>query len=140
MSTFNNNSDIWPLVDNLIDKTVATSELDYGDVIEDVVVALMLREILFLNCFEISRGGKFHGETAVLFVNLLDIFMWGCSDAESITTDELPELYRLVRKYKYGLEIWACRKRGMQPQRPIKERMQLVNEWLDDLELLTKPI
>src|SRR2546430_1807368 len=50
---------------------------------------------------------KVQDETVVLFVNCNDLFWWACADAESITLDEIPTLFRAWRNDKsWGVSKW----------------------------------
>lgn len=77
-------------------------------------------------------------ETIVLFVNCNDLFYWGCADAESITVDEVPELYRTWKK-EGCVDKWCCKKRNMQPQEPIKEQMKKDGKWESWMDKLKIP-
>lgn len=77
-------------------------------------------------------------QTIVVFVICNDLFYWASADAESITSEELPELYEMfIKDKKWGTSKWCCKKRNMKPQVPIIKRMKEENvweEWMNDLE------
>lgn len=53
------------------------------------------------------------------FVNCNDVFYWGCSDAEDIEPEEIPDLLECYKQTNdYGDMLWCCRKRKMRPQKP----------------------
>lgn len=48
-----------------------------------------------------------------LWLNLNDVFGWGCADGEEITDEDLDEVTRLFIQYGWcGLLYWASKKRG----------------------------
>ncbi len=51
-------------------------------------------------------------------INVNDVFFWGCSDAEEIEVEDLPELEKALEDggYIFGSYLFVCRKRGMRPQ------------------------
>lgn len=117
---------------------------------EDIALAVLLAEgVIFTNVVDLSlQWPQFYKEktfTTACYVDCSDVFMWGCADAENIeVTDgeppsEMIELYKLHRENsKWGSTKWACIKRGIQPQFPIKRDMKKDGYWDDVLENLTK--
>lgn len=104
-------------------------DYDGGKVInEEMALAVLLKEeVLFSN-----TGSD---KTIVLYVNCNDVFMWGCADAEDITTDQIESLYNLhFENKKWGTMKWACINRNLQPQSPIVRDMKIDKYWDDILE------
>lgn len=103
----------------------------------DLLAELLSDGVLFSNvrAYDANDIGKPHEpdlreRTIVLFMNCNDVFSWGCADAECITIDEIPDLYLLWRdNHKWGPMKWACKKRNLQPQRPIVIDMKKDGYW-----------
>ncbi len=100
---------------------------------DELAIAYLLKnKVLFCN------NAK-DPETICLYVNCSDVFAWGCSDAENITTDEILYLYKEVKKNpRWGSTIWVCLKRNEQPQDPIVADMKKEGFWTEQLESLPK--
>lgn len=76
-------------------------------------------------------------ETLVMFLNCNDVFAWACADACEVTSDELPRLFDMARAdEKYGAIKWACIKRNLQPQKPLKDKMIKDGVWTEELDKL----
>lgn len=76
-------------------------------------------------------------KTTVVFVNCNDVWFWACADAEPVTTTEIPDLYRMhIQNKKWGSLKWACKKRDMQPQAPIRRDMKKEGAWCELMESL----
>ena len=66
-----------------------------------------------------------------MLVNCNDLFYWACSDAETITDeniDAFEQAYKdAAEAYKYGYcyaqLLFCCRVRGMRPQKPYYEHL-----------------
>lgn len=147
--------------DKWIDKEQVFYEMDDGRVFcwdEKALSILLVEGIIFANSRDYiewdkwvpdeENPGKFkhldtykvQDETIVLFVNCNDLFWWGSADAESFTIGEVEELYKMWRAdKKWGVSKWCCKKRGMQPQLPIKEDMIKEGVWEDWMNNLTDP-
>ena len=114
------------------------------------VAYLLGRDIAFLNQrryvtnpwdaeekWEISDG-----PTVCVFVNVSDVFAWGCTDSEHITfgehDGEPSELRNLVNDVledeAWGAAKWACKKRNMQPQAAVIKQMKEAGVWDDVME------
>ena len=126
---------------------------------ENAILSILLKEeILFCNERHTAqkpikvKDGKFlppdpkdpwevsEEPTTILYVNCNDLFYWGCADAESITNDEIPKLYKLWKANKrWGVDKWCCLKRKLRPQVPIVEDMKKDGYWDDELEALPAP-
>lgn len=60
-----------------------------------------------------------------LLVNCNDLFVWGCSDCETLTAADIPDLEQALADCKAVSEdcgseaglLWCARKRGMRPQK-----------------------
>jgi hypothetical protein len=85
--------------------------------------------------------GKVEDETLTIFLNCNDVFAWGYADAEGITYKELPELFDMVMMdKKHGATKWVCKKRGMKPQKPIREGMERDGAWGEELDRLEENV
>lgn len=68
-----------------------------------------------------------------------DVFAWACSDAEEITVEELDEIYAYYEEDpKYGLTYWICKRRQMQPQKPLADRIREAGLWTQKWDDLPK--
>lgn len=77
-------------------------------------------------------------EQFCIFLNMNDMFAWGCADAEEITHDELKDVYTHFEKNpEWGPVIWASKKRRQLPQQPVIDMM--IKDGVD-IEALTKEI
>ena len=103
--------------------------------VEEALKVLLDKGILFANSRKYLFEGKEQPETLCLFVNCSDIFAWGCADAEEITYDEVEDLWKHYVENKYcGVIIWCMKKRNLQPQFPVKERMIKDGVWKEEFE------
>lgn len=94
------------------------------------VAELLLDERMFVNTHQ-------KDETLVVYVLCNDVFMWGCADAEAITTLDIEPLWRAWRAHpRYGSDAFCCKHRGVQPQPPLKNLMQAAGCWDAELEAL----
>lgn len=98
--------------------------------VENMALArLLIDDIVFVN--ELS------GETTVIFVIANDIFAWGCSDAESLLNDEIPDLYKMhMANKEWGAAKWCCLKRKQKPQPRVEKAMRDSGAWDDAMEAL----
>lgn len=72
-----------------------------------------------------------------VYVNVNDIFAWAQAEGERVKFKEIEDLYRHWKKDpKWGSAVWACKKRNMQPQEPVKKAMIKDGSWKEDLETL----
>lgn len=62
--------------------------------------------------------------------NCNDLFAWACADSEEITVADIPEYQRAIddctaaRGFpSYAGSLWACRKRGERPQKPVMHKI-----------------
>lgn len=103
---------------------------------EGMLSYLLEEDVLFCNDIIDSEGDR----CLVLYVLTSDIWMWACADAEGITLDELPELCKMYMEDKsWGLVKWACKKRGMRPQKPIRDDMIRDSVWDEEEMAKLKP-
>lgn len=73
------------------------------------------------SCFFFDDNGRI-----VIHENCNDLFEWACADSEEITVADIPEYQKSIDDCRaisnpttaYAGSLWACRKRGMRPQRP----------------------
>lgn len=110
------------------------SEEDYFDD-EQAAAQLLMAGVLF-----VSGGYQSKSDSLELAVPCNDVFWWGTADAEPCKPGELQSLYDAWQANpKYGSTIWCCRHRGLQPQKPVRERMQQAGVWTAELEALKDP-
>lgn len=78
---------------------------------------------------------------ATIGINLNDVFYWACADGEDIAWDEIGPILKMHLTYPsgYGVIKWACLKRNLQPQKPLKKRMIERGAWDEELEALPEP-
>lgn len=106
----------------------------------DGILSILLEEnILFCNSRKyVELDGTTCGPTVVVFMCCNDIFYYA-ADAEDITFDELPELYKLYEKdKKWGSVKWVCMKRNARPLAHIIKHMKKDGAWDDSMEQLPK--
>ena len=98
--------------------------------VEEVALAYILAGRF---CFvSESRDGAFEIE-----VNCNDLFYWGTSDAEPLPFAQIPVLYKAIRADpKRGCDKWACKQRGLRPQRLIEKRWREEGAWDAEMEAL----
>ena len=111
---------------------------------EYALVRLLQDEVLFCNFRPYSRVPwrdrtvLSEKDTVVLFAIVNDIFAWGVADAEPVETED--DLEELINQHlddpKYGVVEWACRKRDMQPQAPVRDYMKAAGKWTEELDNL----
>lgn len=110
---------------------------------ENLALACLLAGgVCFINNFNTSMDTTPNWNTMV-YVMCSDTFMWGCADAEGISStdgqegSEIIELYKLWKENsRYGPVKWVCVKRKEQPMRPLKVMMEKDGYWDDVLEAL----
>jgi hypothetical protein len=128
------------IVEKIINPDLVLEEkIGYFD--EEEAVAQLLRDnILFLNTREykgtmpvIDEAG---GRTMVIFMNCNDVF-GPCADADDITLEEVPALYKEIIKYpKSGSIRWICFKRNLKPWSKRVKWMKEIGEWDNKMEAL----
>jgi len=101
--------------------------------LEDMVAKLLDEQVLFVGWDQNFL------ETITLYVNCSDVFAWGGADAEPVKSSELPELFEMHDDDPiYGSTKWVCKKRNMQPQFPLIEKMKEYDKWDAKMEMLPK--
>lgn len=76
-------------------------------------------------------------EHFVLLANCSDVFAWGCADCEPVSPKDIAGLYESWKvNATWGPVAWACKKRNMQPQSPVRVKMEVAGCWGSDLESL----
>lgn len=107
---------------------------------QELALSILLEEeILFANSFPFSykKDGKSEGETIVLFVNCNDIFAWACAEGETLSYNEVKDLYKMWEKdKKWGSSKWCCIKRNEKPQGPVANAMKKDGSWDETMEKL----
>jgi len=106
---------------------------------ELILAKLLIDEVVFCNDSSLKDydNSNICEETIAIFVGCNDIWGWACADAETISTKELPELYKFyMADKKWGSLKWACKKRNLQPQAPIIKDMKKEDVWCDIMESL----
>lgn len=125
-------SEAWELSDGR--KFPAKDHFDEGM----ALAALLANEVIFLNTHHWEKSWPEDAQkTTALCVNCSDVFAWACADAEGITLDEIPDLYRMWRKdAEWGAAVWCMLKRGQMPQKPLEGIIRKAAIWdLDGLPL-----
>lgn len=104
---------------------------------EAMLARLLDEDLVFCNSREyFGLKGEKEPETIVVFLNCNDCFV-PASDAESVTIDELPNLFTLFeKKGDYGSIEFVAIKRKQQPRKYIKETMIKKGHWTPELEQL----
>lgn len=94
---------------------------------------LVLPLLVAGNCVVLS--GK--DDTLGVFALCNDLFYWACADLEQVATheDAVYLFAHWVQDPISGPEVWACKKRNLQPQEPVLEQME--KQW--SVVLLTLP-
>jgi hypothetical protein len=123
-------------------------EIDESKIIEDnneelALAVLLANQVVFLNNAKLSVPNSDVWNT-VVYVNCNDVFLWACADAEPISNSdgdegsEIIELYKLFKENPmHGPTKWVCKKRNLQPQKPLKQMMIKDGYWDSELESLT---
>lgn len=76
-------------------------------------------------------------KTIVLFINLNDVFAWGCADAECFNLKDLEVIFSYYKYWGYdGIIKWASIKRNQKPQKPIADDMKKYSHWDEIMEKL----
>lgn len=87
-----------------------------------------------------SSGYQSPNNTIELVVNCNDLFWWGTADSEHCGPDELQSLYdRHKADPRWGAMIWCFLHRKLQPQVPVREKMQQDGAWTEELAALPEP-
>lgn len=98
----------------------------------NLAAAVLLAEgKLFVNNRETVFDGKPAGTTTVLYMLCNDVFYWASADGETITNNEIGELYKMTRHGQYGDVRWICIKRNLKPQGPLERMIRNAGEWDD---------
>ena len=102
---------------------------------ESAVIELLAAGVLL-----VGGGYQSRSKTLELMVLFNDLFWWASADAEPCKPSELQGLYDawLADKH-WGVSIWCCHHRKLQPLRPVRERMQKDGVWNDALAALSEP-
>ena len=129
----------------MIDKSKVYTPYTYKDKegidfnTEEAIQQLISESVLFANFRRYSEYNIPLGETIILFANCSDVFAWGCSDAEDVSSEEeLKSLYEYCSNYGAweGSTIWACLKRKQKPQAPVAKLLKEKNAWINELDSL----
>lgn len=112
---------------------------------ENMAARLLEEGALFVNsrCYVASFPDELQQiigpETLVLFVACNDVWDFAVADAEHVTMDELPDLYRAhIQNAQFGSTVWACKKRKRRPIAPLEVAMRNAGCWDDELEALKR--
>lgn len=72
----------------------------------------------------IGSNEGFWGDEDKFYLNMNDIFSWGCADAEEVSDLEIPFLYKLYEDFgDLGCIAWVCYKRGDRPQKIVLDKI-----------------
>lgn len=97
-----------------------------------MILGLMQKDDLTLTAQEEEDGGNVE-----MHVNCNDLFAWACADSEQVEDSELESLFQACKDDPiHGAEKWCCKKRNMQPQRPIVEDWKAKGAWDAEMEAL----
>lgn len=109
---------------------------------ESLALAKLFRDdVLFSNYREYGWNGKVEGKTTVVFVMCNDLFYWGTSDGEDLPYDEITNLLKMhLLDPAWGSSKWCCKKRNLQPQKPIKRDMIKSGHWEEWMDALPEPM
>jgi hypothetical protein len=67
-----------------------------------------------------------------------DIFAWGCSDAETISYDDIQGVYDAwIANRLWGPAKWCAIKRNLKPQAPVIEAMKKAGVWDESMDALS---
>ncbi len=106
---------------------------------KEMIAELLLAKVLFHDFIMCD----FTEETICLFVNCNDLFAWrnpNSVDVNSQSINSSGDLKNLYESWKrdsaYGIDLWCCMKRQMQPQKVIKDIWKKNGIWNDELENL----
>lgn len=104
---------------------------------EPMLADLLSAGVLFCNERDYLWNGEKAGASIILFVICNDLFVWGSADAEDLPLSELKNLYRMWKKdMTWGSDKWCCKRRNLQPQEPVIEKMKAQGaweKWMDEL-------
>ncbi|MFH1560695.1 MAG: hypothetical protein ABID84_04735 [Chloroflexota bacterium] len=121
---------------------IQAGDLSYFD--EDKALIILLRnEVCFFGSIwhpdkKTDEEGAYLGIGVFVLCN--DLFYWACADSEDLHMSEVEDLYRHYRQNKeWGGWVWACKHRGLQPQKPVKVDMIKAGVWTEELEALPEP-
>lgn len=104
-----------------------------AELIRDEVLHFVDRRYLHDHTDEIA------GRTTLLVVVCSQLFGWGGTDCEDLPFDEILPLYQARRgDPAWGVAKWCCRRRGMQPQRSIREALKKAGAWDADMQALSR--
>ena len=104
---------------------------------EGVISLFLEQNICFLNNCKTDTGN----DILTVYLNCSDVFAWGCSDAETITYDDILPLYLMYREPNnkvWGTTKWVCQKRNEKPQKAVEQRMRDCGAWDDMMESLNE--
>lgn len=100
---------------------------------ESAVIELIVNGVLFV-------AGGISGSTLELYINCNDLFWWASADAEPCKPSELESLYKAWNEnHKWGVSIWCCMHRNLQPQLPVRTAMSKDGVWTGALSSLPEP-
>lgn len=107
---------------------------------EKLLAYLLKEELVFCNSRKhLCLDGTEQSYITVIFALCNDVFAWGYAEAEPIEPKEFSSFYELHKENKkWGAMKWACKKRNLQPQKPIVDDMKKDGYWDDELESLEK--
>jgi hypothetical protein len=125
-----------------IDSKVLVRYEDGESRIDQMLAILLINEVVFTNTHwwkdEWPPTAK---ETISLAVGCNDCFIWGCSDAEEISREEIPDVFEHWEKDpSNGPDVWCIKKRNMMPQKPVYDAIMKAGIWnLDEMYLQRNP-
>lgn len=98
----------------------------------------MIEEMVKNNVLDVDPEGDDEEDKINIYVMCSDLFAWGCADAEDVTSEQIPDLYKFWKEdgTGWGSDKWVCVQRNMQPQRPIKDSWIQSGIWDEKMQAL----
>jgi hypothetical protein len=102
---------------------------------------LLLNEVVWCrDAGYVLNAGTLHEYKAsgtIVLVNVSDVFMWGCADAEDLSHEDIEPLFLMWDKDGFfGVVRWVCKKRNEKPQWPIVRDMRKKGCWDEEMQSL----
>lgn len=107
---------------------------------EEAIVARLLQDDVLL----IVGAGIYFGchddkTPAALYVDCGDLWAWACAECEPLPRKQLLPIIKMhLADPQWGALKWACQRRGMQPQKAVRDRLKESGSWDEAMEALSK--
>ena len=105
---------------------------------EKALARMLAEDVIFLNnhWWEDDWPESARKSTS-LNVICNDIFAWGYSDAETISYDDIQDVYDAwIANREWGPAKWCAAKRNLKPQAPVIEAMKKAGIWDESMDML----